>query len=40
MCGRLNVTDSPAVQYLMEKLGMPLYPKDDHLLQTHSYKIS
>ena len=32
MCGRLNVTDSPAVQYLMEKLGMPLYPKDDHHL--------
>jgi len=27
MCGRLNVTDSPAVQIVMDIIGMPLYPK-------------
>lgn len=28
MCGRVNVTDSPAVRSLMVELGMPIYPGD------------
>ena len=31
MCGRYNVTDDPAVRYLMAKLGLPLYEVDELL---------
>ena len=29
MCGRVNVTDHPAIQALMEEIGFPLYPKSE-----------
>lgn len=28
MCGRLNVTDNPAVRFLLAYIGVPLYPSD------------
>ena len=34
MCGRVNVSDHPAIQSLMEYLGFPLYPERDFHLST------
>ena len=29
MCGRVNVSDFPPIQELMEEVGLPIYPRDD-----------
>lgn len=29
MCGRVNVSDFPPIQELMEDIGLPIYPRDD-----------
>ncbi len=29
MCGRVNVSDHPAIQSLMKEMGLPLYPEQD-----------